>query len=92
MPVVVRALLLTALCCAQKNVYSVFRYNPASIGFAALSEEAIAENGVNGAVPSATIGTDPASVTNTGGAMPRVRRGEVLGAAGVLVTMALLVL
>ncbi|KAH0836319.1 aspartic peptidase domain-containing protein [Lanmaoa asiatica] len=78
-----------------KNVYSVFRYNPPSIGFAALSETAIAENGVNGAVPSATIGTTSATVTSTNGAAPRVRlgglgRGVVVGV--LVTTMTLLVL
>jgi hypothetical protein len=78
----------------QKNVYSVFRYNPPSVGFAALSEVAIAENGVNGAVPSATIGSVSATVTNTNGAAPRVRLGlgVVEGVVGLLVTMALWVL
>ncbi|KAI6167423.1 acid protease [Pisolithus thermaeus] len=47
-----------------KNVYTVFRYSPPAVGFAALSEVAIAENGVNGApVPSATVGSATASVT-----------------------------
>ena len=78
----------------QKNVYSVFRYNPASVGFAALSEVAIAQNGVNGAVPTATIGSVAAAVTNTNGAAPRVRLGlgVVQGVVGLLVTMALWVL
>ncbi|KAF9244096.1 aspartic peptidase domain-containing protein [Melanogaster broomeanus] len=40
-----------------KNVYSVFRYSPPSIGFAALSPTAVAMNGVNGPPPSATIGS-----------------------------------
>jgi hypothetical protein len=52
----------------QKNVYSVFRYNPPSVGFAALSSVAIAENGAGGTVPSATIGTASTSVTNTSAA------------------------
>lgn len=73
-------------------MYSVFRYSPASIGFAALSEVAIAENGVNGAAPSATIGSSTATVTNTSGTTPRVRRRSVLGAVGLFVTMALLTL
>ncbi|KAJ8585196.1 acid protease [Rhizopogon salebrosus TDB-379] len=51
-----------------KNVYSVFRYNPPSVGFAALSSVAIAENGAGGTVPSATIGTASTSVTNTSAA------------------------
>ncbi|KAG1786038.1 aspartic peptidase domain-containing protein [Suillus plorans] len=51
-----------------KNVYSVFRYNPAAVGFAALSNTAIAMNGVNAAPPSATIGSVSASATaGTGG-------------------------
>ncbi|KAG0705620.1 aspartic peptidase domain-containing protein [Suillus ampliporus] len=51
-----------------KNVYSVFRYNPPSVGFANLSSIAIAENGAGGTVPSATIGTVSATVTNTSAA------------------------
>ena len=39
----------------QKNVYSVFRYNPPSIGFAALSDIALAQNGLNN-VPLPSIG------------------------------------
>ncbi|KAG2142916.1 aspartic peptidase domain-containing protein [Suillus bovinus] len=54
-----------------KNVYSVFRYNPASIGFANLSSVALAENGAGGTVPSATIGTVSAAVTNTSDAPRR---------------------
>ncbi|KAG2142914.1 aspartic peptidase domain-containing protein [Suillus bovinus] len=54
-----------------KNVYSVFRYNPPSVGFANLSSVAVAENGAGGAVPSATIGTISAAVTNTSDAPRR---------------------
>lgn len=51
-----------------KNVYSVFRYNPAAVGFAALSNTAIAMNGVNAPAPSPTIGSVSASATaGTGG-------------------------
>lgn len=46
-----------------KNVYSVFRYNPAAVGFAQLSETALAMNGVNGDPPSATIGSVQATAT-----------------------------
>jgi len=49
-----------------KNVYSVFRFNPPSVGFAALSDVAIAHNGVDGPVPSATIGSVAAAVSATG--------------------------
>jgi len=50
-----------------KNVYSVFRYDPASVGFAALSETALSMNGANAQPPSATIGSISASVTATTG-------------------------
>lgn len=40
-----------------KNVYSVFRFNPPSVGFATLSSTATAENDVNGVAPSPTIGS-----------------------------------
>ncbi|KAG1732509.1 aspartic peptidase domain-containing protein [Suillus lakei] len=46
-----------------KNVYSVFRYNPAAVGFAALSNTALAMNGVNAPAPSPTIGSVSASAT-----------------------------
>lgn len=49
-----------------KNVYSVFRYSPPSVGFAALSQTALAMNGVNAAPPTATIGSAAATVTATG--------------------------
>jgi len=41
-----------------KNVYSVFRFNPPSIGFASLSDYSLSMNGdLDLAVPSATIGS-----------------------------------
>ncbi|EIN09402.1 acid protease [Punctularia strigosozonata HHB-11173 SS5] len=46
-----------------KNVYSVFRYNPPSVGFAELSDTALAA--VSDSVPSATIGSIAASVEAT---------------------------
>ncbi|CCM06143.1 uncharacterized protein FIBRA_08393 [Fibroporia radiculosa] len=48
-----------------KNVYSVFRYNPPSVGFATLSSTALAMNGAVAAAPSPTIGSAPASVSAT---------------------------
>ncbi|PPQ96798.1 hypothetical protein CVT26_006201 [Gymnopilus dilepis] len=48
-----------------KNVYSVFRYQPLSIGFAQLSSAAIAQNSPNGPVPSATVGTATTIVSAT---------------------------
>lgn len=58
---------------SEKNVYSVFRYNPPSVGFAALSETALAMNGVNDAsIPTATLGAIVASTTaNTAPATTR---------------------
>jgi hypothetical protein len=51
----------------QKNVYSVFRFNPPSVGFATLSSTATSQNDVNGVVPSPTIGSVVAvSATSTG--------------------------
>jgi len=50
-----------------KNVYSVFRFSPPSVGFATLSSTATAENDVNGVVPTPTIGSVVAvSATSTG--------------------------
>jgi hypothetical protein len=48
-----------------KNVYSVFRANPASVGFATLAagaQSAVTQNGV----PTATIGSAGVSVTGSG--------------------------
>ncbi|KAJ7890571.1 aspartic peptidase A1 [Mycena olivaceomarginata] len=50
-----------------KNVYSVFRFNPPSVGFAALSDYSLSMNGnLNLAVPSATIGSVSAFATAGG--------------------------
>lgn len=50
-----------------KNVYSVFRYNPPSVGFANLSDVATAmSDNVNAAVPTPTFGSVAAQVTATG--------------------------
>ena len=50
----------------QKNVYSVFRYNPPSVGFAELSATALAMNKPGGSVPTATIGSVVAVATGSG--------------------------
>jgi cathepsin D len=44
----------------------VFRYNPASVGFADLSETALAMNAPGGEVPTATIGSVVAVATGGG--------------------------
>lgn len=50
-----------------KNVYSVFRYNPASVGFANLSSVATAMSDVDGTVPTPTIGSVSVEVTAVSG-------------------------
>jgi len=40
-----------------KNVYSVFRYNPPSVGFASLSSAALSQSSLNAPLPSPSIGT-----------------------------------
>jgi len=51
-----------------KNVYSVFRYSPASVGFASLSVAAteLAQEGGN--LPTPTVGAHP--IVATGGTLP----------------------
>ncbi|KAH7885828.1 aspartic peptidase domain-containing protein [Phlebopus sp. FC_14] len=46
-----------------KSVYSVFRYDPPSVGFASLSEAALADNGAGDPVPTPTMASDPTEVT-----------------------------
>ena len=48
-----------------KNVYSVFRANPPSVGFAALAPGVLSSITQNG-VPTPTIGSVSASVTGSG--------------------------
>ncbi|KAI0793728.1 aspartic peptidase domain-containing protein [Fomes fomentarius] len=48
-----------------KNVYSVYRATPPSVGFAQLSQTALAMNGQLGPAPSPTIGEVSATVTGT---------------------------
>ncbi|KAH9479681.1 Aspartic protease [Psilocybe cubensis] len=55
-----------------KNVYSVFRYTPLSIGFAELSATSVAENGAsNDTVPSFTVGSSAAATTVTASGGPQ---------------------
>ncbi|KAI0782682.1 acid protease [Abortiporus biennis] len=42
-----------------KNVYSVFRANPPSVGFANLSPLALSMNGIGGSLPTPTIASSP---------------------------------
>ncbi|KAG2346711.1 acid protease [Suillus weaverae] len=61
-----------------KNVYSVFRYNPPSVGFAALSEIALAMNGKAGGIPSATFGANSAKFTLEPSAAPPTRTSSAV--------------
>ncbi|KAF9234984.1 aspartic peptidase domain-containing protein [Melanogaster broomeanus] len=73
-----------------KNVYSVFRYSPASIGFAALSETALAQNGVDGPVPTPTIGSVSAAVTNLSAAPPTRGLSSICMGLAIVASFALL--
>ncbi|KIJ20642.1 hypothetical protein PAXINDRAFT_165539 [Paxillus involutus ATCC 200175] len=69
-----------------KNVYSVFRYDPPSVGFAALSQIALAMNGVDAIIPSATLGAGAPAVTANGAStMPRTSSVATLLISVVLV-------
>jgi len=74
-----------------KNVYSVYRYNPPSIGFANLSSNALAQNALGGALPSATIGSSPvtasAGASNGAIGMPNAKGVVAMMGAGVLGAM-----
>jgi hypothetical protein len=65
-----------------KNVYSVYRFNPPSVGFAQLSGTATAENKAGGAVPTPTIGIPAATVKSGVG----LARGEVFSLTTISVT------
>ncbi|KAF8235612.1 acid protease [Tricholoma matsutake] len=74
-----------------KNVYSVFRYNPPSIGFAELSTIATAMNDSPAPIPSPTIGS-PASVITVHGppsntASPRMHLSRALFIAVTLISL-----
>jgi len=78
-----------------KNVYSVYRYNPPSVGFANLSSNALAQNKLGGTLPSATIGSSPVTATGKSsssangaeGVVSDVRRVAAVVGAGVLGAM-----
>ncbi|THH33413.1 hypothetical protein EUX98_g771 [Antrodiella citrinella] len=71
-----------------KNVYTVFRSSPASVGFATLSSTALGMNGVNGAVPSATVASSGApAATGSGTTSPKsssALSGRMSSATGTL--------
>jgi len=60
-----------------KNVLSVFRFNPPSVGFAELSSAASSASEVTGSVPTATIGSVAAAVSATGKTMASSSAGRV---------------
>jgi len=64
-----------------KNVYTVFRFNPPSVGFANLSSVATAEDdNADLVVPTPTFGSVAAAVTATGGAKGKTPTGAALPA------------
>ncbi|KAH9893556.1 aspartic peptidase domain-containing protein [Cubamyces lactineus] len=69
-----------------KNVYSVFRASPASVGFAQLSETALKMNGALGAAPSPTVGAVAATISGSSANAGTDRSSNANGAApsGVL--------
>ncbi|TRM65376.1 aspartic peptidase domain-containing protein [Schizophyllum amplum] len=73
-----------------KNVYSVFRYDPASVGFAQLSDTALGYNGDDDTpVPSATIGSVAAQVSATSlGGQSDTNGASVSSPAGLLAALA----
>jgi cathepsin D len=70
----------------QKNVYSVFRYNPPSVGFAELSATALAMNAPGGNVPTATIGSVVATATGGGrnSSSAPARASSLISRSGIL--------
>ncbi|KAG8929641.1 hypothetical protein FRC02_005272 [Tulasnella sp. 418] len=69
-----------------KNVYSVFRYSPASVGFAQLSETATSLSNIDIPLPSASIGTGNGATVNAA----TTTRG-VASPAAILATGSMLV-
>lgn len=74
----------------QKNVYSVFRYNPPSVGFAELSDTALALNGADGPVPSATIGSAAATLSATSTGKSRSPATQNISPASTIATAVVL--
>lgn len=70
----------------QKNVYSVFRANPPSVGFAPLSSTAISLNDPNLPVPSPTTAPTPNSVGGGGGGSSN-GAPSALRIPGVMITL-----
>ncbi|EPQ53925.1 acid protease [Gloeophyllum trabeum ATCC 11539] len=67
-----------------KNVYSVFRFSPPSVGFAALSSVATGMNGVQAPIPTATIGEPGTAVTATGISLRNDASGPSIGVWSLL--------
>jgi cathepsin D len=71
-----------------KNVYTVFRSNPASVGFAELSNAAGGSSGTPGSAPAHVSGADPLPTGSSNSGMTRFRTNNI----GVLSTSLLLAL
>ncbi|KAI9067956.1 acid protease [Trametes sanguinea] len=67
-----------------KNVYTVFRASPASVGFAQLSDTALKMNGQLGSAPSPTVGAVAATISGSSAGTGTDRSSSANGAAGAL--------
>ncbi|KAI0640743.1 acid protease [Trametes meyenii] len=72
-----------------KNVYTVFRSNPASVGFATLSDTATAMNGKLGSAPSPTVGAVAATISGSSAGTGTDRSSSANGALPGTVVSAL---
>lgn len=69
-----------------KNVYSVFRYNPPAVGFAALSDNAGAVS--NGTITTTNNGGSSGSTSAAGQSAQSMSAGLVLAVAGAVAAAA----
>jgi len=60
-----------------KNVYSVFRSNPPSVGFAELSDAAGGSSGTPGSAPAHVSGVDPLPTGSSNSGMTRFRTNSI---------------
>jgi len=74
-----------------KNVFSVFRFSPPSVGFAQLSDNALAQNDVQGTVPTPTLADSAVTVVATENANRAIDAGSsgaapFAGMVGIMLT------
>jgi len=74
-----------------KNVYTVFRANPASVGFAALASDA-QQLATQAGVPTATVGSVAATVTGSGTSLSNAALPSVVMMPWLAVLLSLFVM